>query len=457
MDKYEIEQFEQIKELAANLQACFIDDDAYSRTPTPHEWRNAGRIVRQLTLACYELTGYAKAKRCIELDFVRQNLHVVKNETPPGTNPTAEILKITPDVGTSDDEEQGFVEFTDEEIKQMPKKLQGLIIVNKKRCRWRIHKSGKNTTTIEIRFRADGYNLSASGKTRELAKANMLKKMRAAKPKPTTSDTPTSFHSFAMFYFETFRKEAVVPQTYKSDLGRYNRYLQPYFKEIPLKRIVPNDCKKLLDPIEESGKEKTAEELYSLLNSIFKSAIAHNLIERNPIATVLKPAHESVSSIALTKEEEMILLTKSKAEPLFELAFALALYTGLRPNELATAVIEGEFIKAVNSKRHRKRNSKKRVVEYKRIYICDRLRPYLANGLPKLPSPQLLRRRISAALPGHVLKDLRKTFNSRCKELGVATPAREHFIGHAKNRLDQTYTQLSLEYLLIEGKKLNAW
>ena len=82
---------------------------------------------------------------------------------------------------------------------------------------------------------------------------------------------------------------------------------------------------------------------------------------------------------------------------------------------------------------------------------------YLVNGLPKLPTPQLLRRRISAALPNHILKDLRKNFNSRCKELGVADAAREYFIGHTKSKLDATYTELSPEYLLSEGKKLNNW
>ena len=41
----------------------------------------------------------------------------------------------------------------------------------------------------------------------------------------------------------------------------------------------------------------------------------------------------------------------------------LALYTGLRPNELYTAKIEGNFIVAINSKR------KNRKLEYKKIPI----------------------------------------------------------------------------------------
>ena len=77
-------------------------------------------------------------------------------------------------------------------------------------------------------------------------------------------------------------------------------------------------------------------------------------------------------------------------EPEFQIATAIALYTGLRPNELSSAKIDGDFIIALNSKR---KNGK---VEYKRIPIINALRPYIANGIPALPTPQLIRRRISA-------------------------------------------------------------
>ena len=365
--------------------------------------------------------------------------------------------KENPDVKTSD-ETQGFVEFTEKEIKQMPKHIQNLIIVNQKRCRIRKHKSGKDTFTYEISLRRDGYNIYACGVTKEIAKANMLKKMRSLKPKEKKAEAiPTTFHSFSMFYFENYRKERVAENTFKSDLNRYQLYLQPYFEEKPLTKILPSECKKLLEDVEHAGKFKTAEELHSILTCIFNSAIAHNLLTHNPMATILRVSYEKVSSIVLTKEEETTLLSETRNEPIFQLALALALYTGLRPNEYATAKIDGNFIIAVNSKRKRKKNSKRRDVEYKRIYICNRLRCYLTNGLPELPTVQLIRRRMKSVLPNHTLKDLRKTFNSRCKELDVAQPAREHFMGHAHGALDATYTELSVEYLLKEGKKLNNW
>ena len=127
------------------------------------------------------------------------------------------------------------------------------------------------------------------------------------------------------------------------------------------------------------------------------------------------------------------------------------MYTGLRPNELSTAKIQGDFIIAINSKR---KNGK---IEYKRIPIIDALRPYIDKEIPELPTIQLLRRRVSAALPNHKLYDLRTTFYTRCDEFGVAAPARDEFVGHSGGALTNAYRDLSDEYLLREGRKLNDW
>ena len=348
--------------------------------------------------------------------------------------------------------EQGFVYFTDKEILQMPKPLKQLILINRKRCHMRRRPCG-NGFTYEIRFRAQGYNLSASGKTKELAKANMLRKIRASKPTERREDPsgiPTTFTAFALFYFENFRKEKVSELTYKFDLARLRRNLTPVFGERPLKSITPFDCKKLLDDIRGAGKARTAEDLHGLLSIIFKGAIAHGIIERNPIATVLKIIHERVHGSALTKDEERIMLDTLQGD--FATCAALCLFCGLRPNELHDVRIEGDFVIARNSKRKHKR------IEYKRIPIIDRLRPFLPpDGIVHVPTLDILRRRIRAALPGHKLYDLRTTFYSRCKEYGVADPARDHFMGHSLGALGNTYTDLSDDFLLKEGRKLNAW
>lgn len=350
---------------------------------------------------------------------------------------------------------QGIVQFTDKEIQQMPKIFRKLILIQKKRCRLRTRQSGKDGTTYEIRYRRDGYDVHACGKTIEIAKANFIEKLKTAQPleKKTGggSEIPATFTAFSLYHFENFKKEKVSPKHYDNYLRLFNRYLSPRFKETPLIKITPSDCKTILDEVKGQGKGKTADDLHSILNGIFKNAIAHALIERNPLALILHVQHKRENGQAITKADE-ITLFKALNGSIYEIAAALALYCGLRPNELETAQIQGDFIKAINSKR------KGGKVEYKLIPIINRLRPFLpADGVFHIPNLDMLRREIKKALPGHKLYDLRTTFYTRCDEMGVAPPARDEFVGHSSGVLTNTYRDLSNEYLLKEGAKLNAW
>ena len=345
---------------------------------------------------------------------------------------------------------KGVVEFTDKELNTMPKNIKKLLLIDKKRCRLRTKPSGKNSVTYEIRYRRDGYDISASGKTIELAKTNFLNKCKAADIESNKqTSTPTTFNNFAQFYFKNFRVEKVTAATMQTDIIRYNKYLLPYFKQTPLKKITPTDCKNLLNKVKEQGKGKTADELHSLLNVIFKSAIAHGIIDRNPLDIVLHVQHERKSGKALTKEEEKRLKTALKGS-IYQQPLMLLLYTGLRPNELKTATIGGGFVIAENSKRKNKK------VVYKKIPIIQPLKDYLSEPL-KVPTLATLRRTLNKILPNHILYDLRTTFYTRCDELGVSTAARDEFVGHSNGALTNAYRNLSDEYLLNEGKKLDLW
>ena len=177
-------------------------------------------------------------------------------------------------------------------------------------------------------------------------------------------------------------------------------------------------------------------------------AIAHNVLDRNPLAVLLPVTHEREHGKALTKAEELHLLEATSGTP-YQLMFAVALYTGLRPNEYATARIDGNFIIAVNSKRKTKK------VEYKKIPITPMLRPFLENVTElNFYIPEVMREKFKSILPNHKLYDLRTTFYTRCHECGVADVARMEFVGHSLGKLGNTYTDLSDDFLLKEGEKL---
>ena len=349
-----------------------------------------------------------------------------------------------------------LLHFTYKEIKNMATTFKKVFIANGLAAHVIKKESGKNSYCYEIRYRANGYCIITSSTNLQKAKEKFLAKTTPTEinkyyvGKINKVEDCRTLKEFALFFFEKHRKEKVAAQTYKCDLNRINKYIFPAFGDMNIRQITPDKCQTLIEGIQAEGKGKTADEIYSLLSIIFKGAIAYGIITKSPLAIVQIQKHVYQHGVALSKDEEKLLLTRL-IEPDFKIAAAIALYTGLRPNELETAQIKGDFIIAINSKRKNKK------VEYKRIPIIDALRPYLENGIPTLPTPQLLRRRVSAALPNHKLYDLRTTFYTRCDEYGVSQPARDEFVGHSGGALTNAYRDLSDEYLLKEARKLNEW
>ena len=349
-----------------------------------------------------------------------------------------------------------IIHFTQKEIKNMATSFKKIFMANGLAAHVLKKPSGKNSFCYEIRYRANGYCIRVSSTNLQKAKEKFLAKTTPNEinkyfiGKSNTPNQYATLEQFALFFFEKHRKGKVAEQTYRCDFGRMTKYIFPTLGNNDIKQITPDKCQSLIQSIQAEGKGKTADEIYSLLSIIFKGAIAYGIIEKSPLSIVQRKKHINESGTALTKEEESHLLTHL-IEPNYRIAAAIALYTGLRPNELSTAKIQGDFIVAINSKR---KNGK---IEYKRIPIIDALRPYIDKGIPELPTIQLLRRRVSAALPNHKLYDLRTTFYTRCDEFGVAAPARDEFVGHSGGALTNAYRDLSDEYLLREGKKLNDW
>ena len=336
----------------------------------------------------------------------------------------------------------------DSEMKQ-PKTFKKFIRIEGCDVRIRTRKCGKDLS-FELRYRKNGINISASAKDKEIAIKKFTEKLKSALAMNSGfPQVPSDFHNFSMYYFENFRKRLVTPTTYNSDLNKYNLNVKPYLENIPLKKIMPLQCQSVIDRIMQDGHARTAQDVFSLLNVIFKTAIAHGLIERNPLAILIPVKHEREHGKALSKAEEKYLLEQTAGTE-FQLMFAVALYTGLRPNEYETAKIVNGFIVAVNSKRKNKK------IEYKKIPISPMLQPYL-NGVSELNffAVKVIRDKFNLILPKHRLYDLRTTFYTRCQECGIADVARMEFVGHSLGKLGNTYTDLSDEFLLSEGKKLN--
>ena len=346
----------------------------------------------------------------------------------------------------------GYVHFSKKEIAHMPLRFRKLFRIEG--CMVRAYKrtSGNGHINYELRYRQNGYNVYASSNDLQRAKDKFIDALKIINLNLNgATQIPTTFDDFAKYYFENFRKRKVKPLTFSNDLCRYKNHILPHFKNMPIRQITPLLCQTLLDKLAAEQKLKTKDEVFSLMNVIFKSAIAHNLITKNPLDLVINTQHERKHGKALSKEEILNLFSSvqgTKYEPLF----AVALFAGLRPNEYKTARIVDDFIVAVNSKR---KNGK---IEYKRIPIIEPMRMRL-HGITELNFPYIknIRKQFNRACPGHIIYDLRTTFYSLCEESGILPAARDEFVGHSQSKLQRAYTDLSDEFLVGEAKKLEAY
>ena len=362
-----------------------------------------------------------------------------------------EIANLLTEAATQHPETEGALRFTQKDYLKMPRKFRQLFKTQGLTARvYRRQTSSKlKHYNYEIRLRSDGYNIYACADNLTEAKQKFLQKLNEyEKLGEEQTAVPSTFSKFTEYFFDKFYSRKVSESTLRVAKNQFKNHLFPYFKDTALKRITPNVCQELIDRLETEGKGKTAEDVHSLLNIIFKAAIKHGLITNNPIDMMFHTKHEREHGKALTKDEEKLLLSSTEDTP-YQQMFAIGLYTGLRPNEYKTAYIEDGFIVANNSKR---KNGK---VEMKKIPITPMLAPYVKEG-DSLSFYRLeqIRHKFNGILPNHKLYDLRTTFYTRCMECGVAEAAIKKYVGHTLGRLADTYADLGDDFLRREGQKL---
>ena len=360
------------------------------------------------------------------------------------------LKKITGFDSRGQDNEEIFWRFNAKELSLMPKTFRKEFRTQGCTAHVRKRRSGKNSWNYEIRYRRNGYNITASANNLDQAKHKFIEMLGSAEKcvKNKERTIPSTFDKFANYFFEKFYKRKVGQSTFRVAMSNYKNHVAPHFGDMPLKQITADKCQELLDRLIDEDKVRTEENVFTMLNMIFKAAVKHGVMAHNPIDMVFHTKHEREHGKALSKDEEKLLLEKTAGTP-YQLMFAIALYTGLRPNEYKTAVIDGDFIVANNSKR---KNGK---VELKKIPITPMLAPYL-EGVKELHFTRLeqIRHKFNGILPAHKLYDLRTTFYTRCMECGVAEVATKTFVGHALGGMADTYTDLSDEFLYTEGQKL---
>ncbi len=344
-------------------------------------------------------------------------------------------------------DETGFLNFTNKEISKMPKSFRHTFIAEGKVICYRKRKRGKVSCSYEARYRRHGYNISISATNLIDLKGRFIDALHAAESGSTALKVPTNFDEFALYWFNNFHKRKVSTKTYDHDIKLYDRHIKAKFGKLSVRTVNAVAIQAFLDGFQD--RPKTAQDLFSILNQIFGCAVKHGLININPLGMCFRVQYQKEHGTLITKEEENKLLNTYKGTE-WELPFAVALYTGLRPGEYETAVLDVDFIKVQNGKR------KEGKIEYKRIPVSPMLQTYL-QGVDelKMPKPRVLNNRFKKVLPNHQLYDMRTTFQTRCSECGIAENAIGVFMGNSIGKLKDAYTDFSEEYLINEAKKLD--
>lgn len=129
----------------------------------------------------------------------------------------------------------------------MPKTFKKEFRVDGSAARVRKRLCGKNCYTYTIRYRKNGYNVEVTNKNLETAKTLFIEKLKTAEKVVKKGNIPITFNAFSLYYFEKFRIKKVAKSTYVSDIGRYNKYILPYFNEKEIKKITAEECQDLLE------------------------------------------------------------------------------------------------------------------------------------------------------------------------------------------------------------------
>ena len=188
----------------------------------------------------------------------------------------------------------GIVNFTKQEISQMPTYFRKTFRTAGCNAHVLRRRSGKNNWNYMIRYRRDGYNIVATSNNLEEAKRKFIEKLHTAdelkkqqeiakvtgtpllstpllKQQTEINGVPTTFDRFANYYFEKFHKRKVCEETYRVTLSNYKNHVLPHFGDIPLASITADKCQELLDKLIAEDKVRTEENIFSILNMLFKA------------------------------------------------------------------------------------------------------------------------------------------------------------------------------------------
>lgn len=296
----------------------------------------------------------------------------------------------------------------------------------------RAHVKRRPDGLYEIRCQVNKILYVATSKYLDDCKNKFITKIKEPKEyyvevKPKTKEIP--FTDYILNWLETAKKPFIKEPTYKDYIQTVKAYILPKFGNCDITKIQYNELQTMITEMSDSGRNRTAKKLYQILSSLFEHAMADGIISLNPMAKVKLARYEQEHGTPLTKEEEYNLLHEIKLNPsIYNQAYAFIMYTGLRRSELASVVIEGEWIILTTAKQRKGVKEKSRSIPISPM--LKRVLPFIDVEKIKKASVGVLTNRFKDICPNHHLHDLRHTFITRAQECGIRREIVSLWAGH---------------------------
>ena len=331
--------------------------------------------------------------------------------------------------------------FTEKETSKMPKQFRKLFKTNKVRAHVRKRTDG----LYEIRCMIDLKPITAVSKYLETAKEKFIEKLKnvvAIEVQVNISDG-TDFCTYIEQWMETAKKPHVKESTYKDYVQTVKTNIKPAFQDRTLESLTYSELQAFITKYQGDGKNRTAKKIYQLLSSLFDAAVADRLVPISPMLKVKLAHYETESGVPFTREEERQLLEDFKREPtLYRQAFVFMLYTGVRRAELASVVIENDWIHLVTAKQRKGFKEKLRSLPIPPM--LQQVLPFInVDEIVKI-NPHLLTKHLHKQFENHHCHDLRHTFITRAQECKIPREYVSLWAGHkADNSItSNVYTHL---------------
>lgn len=220
------------------------------------------------------------------------------------------------------------------------------------------------------------------------------------------------FYEFSQLWLKNVKKPFIGEAYFRTIVNRLNTHIYPVFKQRLIKEISPLLLQKFFNELCQKS-TRNAEDVKVILNQIFEYAVGNGITTTNPMRAVKVLKHERTNGKALTPEDLKYFKLHINDYPEYRIPFLVALYTGTRPSEIPSVVLNREkgCISVLNAKKKRFQKKTRR-----EIPILPPLLPYVdeiaAYNFSSLKSLSFWEKKFKRILPDYEPKDLRHTFQT---------------------------------------------